>query len=170
MPWEQPLQQILDSIQGPGRENHGRDRHHRHRPVARIRRYQWRISAADPDRVRILDRFRRFELLPLLLLLQRRSAAVMENSGDDRRLLRAGPSRADRSDPARRRAACGRYRQWHARRRHRARPAAVDSRSRDLGGRTRRRRLGGEARRAVRRRCSPPSPLPIISAGMRDQR
>ena len=73
MPWEQPLQQILDSVQGP---------------VAKImaviviivtgltclRRDRRRLSPADPDRVRPLDRVRRVELLPVVLQLRRRSA------------------------------------------------------------------------------------------------
>ncbi len=33
MPWEQPLQQILDSVQGAGLEDHRGDHHHHHRPV-----------------------------------------------------------------------------------------------------------------------------------------
>ena len=31
MPWEAPLQSILESIEGTGREDHRGDHHHRHR-------------------------------------------------------------------------------------------------------------------------------------------
>ena len=130
MPWEQPLNQILQSIQGP---------------VAKIISViiiivtgltlafgdtLGRLSPADPDRLRSVDRLRRVELLPVLLLVRRRSAGLMEQRCDHRRLLRAGPSRADRADPARRRAARRRDRQRHARGRDRPRPAALDRRRR----------------------------------------
>ena len=80
MPWEQPLNQILESIQGP---------------VAKVVSVIviivtgltlafWgdlgRLSAADPDRVRPFDRLRRLQLLPLLLLLWRRGADLMDQS------------------------------------------------------------------------------------------
>ena len=74
MPWEQPLQQILQSIEGP---------------VAKIMAViiiiitgltlafgdsSGGLSAAGADRVRPVDRFRRQLVLSLLLLLRRRSA------------------------------------------------------------------------------------------------
>ena len=77
MPWEQPLQQILDSVQGP---------------VAKIVAVIIIITTgltlafgetsggfppADPDRLRPLDRLRGVELLPVVLLVRRRGAAVM---------------------------------------------------------------------------------------------
>ena len=80
MPWEQPLQQILDSVQGPVAKivaviiiiMTGLD--------ARLRRDRGRISPADPDRLRPLDRLRRVELLPVVLLLRRRSARLMQST------------------------------------------------------------------------------------------
>ena len=117
MPWETPLNSILESMQGPGRQDHLGDHHHRDRPDARLRRHVRRLPPADPDRLRPVDRLRRVELLPVLLLLLRRSAGLMAAIVDAgcARLLRAGPSRADRPDPARRRAADRRDRQRHAR-------------------------------------------------------
>jgi len=55
MPWEQPLNQILQSVQGP---------------VAKI--------IADPDRVRPLDRLCGVELLSDLLRIRRRGGDLME--------------------------------------------------------------------------------------------
>ena len=77
MPWETPLNSILESVQGP---------------VAKIISViiitvtgltlafgdtSRRLSPPDPDRVRPVDRLRRVELLPVLLLLLRRSAGLM---------------------------------------------------------------------------------------------
>ena len=77
MPWETPLNSILESVQGP---------------VAKIISViiitvtgltlafgdtSRRLPPADPDRVRPVDRLRRVELLPVLLLLLRRSAGLM---------------------------------------------------------------------------------------------
>ena len=77
MPWEEPLQQVLESVQGP---------------VAKIvaviiiivtgltlafGETSRRLPQADPDRVRPVDRVRRIELLPQLLQLRRRSADRM---------------------------------------------------------------------------------------------
>ena len=77
MPWETPLNSILESVQGP---------------VAKIISVIiitvtgltlafgdtiGRLPPADPDRVRPVDRLRRVELLPVLLLLLRRSAGLM---------------------------------------------------------------------------------------------
>ena len=77
MPWEQPLQQILDSVQGPRRQNRGRHRHHRDGPDLGIRRNRGRVSQDDPDRVRPLHRLCGLQLLPDLLLVRRRRAAAM---------------------------------------------------------------------------------------------
>ena len=76
MPWEQPLTQILDSDPGPGRQGPVGHRHHHHWPDARLRRNLRWLSPADPDRLRPLDRLRRVELLPVLLPVRRRGAAV----------------------------------------------------------------------------------------------
>ena len=77
MPWETPLNSILESVQGP---------------VAKIISViiitvtgltlafgdtSRRLPPADPDRVRPVDRLRRVELLPVLLLVLRRSAGLM---------------------------------------------------------------------------------------------
>jgi type IV secretory pathway VirB2 component (pilin) len=76
MPWEGPLESILESIQGP---------------VARIVAViviiatglalafgdtSWRLPQADPDRVRPVDRVRGFELLPVVLLVQSGGAVL----------------------------------------------------------------------------------------------
>ena len=80
-----------------------------------------RLPPADPDRLRPVDRVRGVELLPVVLLLRRRSADLMRDRRHEPSGLRgAGPSRADRADPARRRAALRRHPQRHARRRARA--------------------------------------------------
>ena len=68
MPWEQPLQPDPGVDRGPGRQDHRGDHHHRHRPDARLRRHLRRLPPADPDRLRPVDRLRRVELLPVLLL------------------------------------------------------------------------------------------------------
>ena len=169
MPWETPLNSILESVQGP---------------VAKIISViiitvtgltlafgdtSRRLPPADPDRLRPVDRLRRVELLPVLLLA---SPAERWSDGRDRRsrrarLLRAGPSRAHRPDPDGRRAADRRDRQRHARGGDRPRPAALDPRRADLGGRPCRRRLGGEARSAVRRRGAPAPSLPRPSRRLR---
>ena len=62
------------------------------------------------------------------------------------RLLRAGPSRAHRADPARRRAARRGDRQRHARRRRRPGPAPLDRRRAHLADRPCRGGLGRQAR------------------------
>ncbi len=78
MPWEQPLNQILQSVEGP---------------VAKIIAViiiivtglslafgdtSGRLSAPDPDRVRSVDRVRGVELLPVVLLVRRRGADLMD--------------------------------------------------------------------------------------------
>ena len=78
MPWEQPLNQILQSVEGPGRQDPGRHHHHRHRSDARIWRHLGRVSPADPDRVRSVDRVRSELLLPVVLLVRWRGAGVMD--------------------------------------------------------------------------------------------
>src|SRR6202043_2312754 len=52
--------------------------HHRYWPDAGVRRFLRRLSQADPDRVRPLDRVCGQLLLPVVLLLRRRSAGLME--------------------------------------------------------------------------------------------
>src|SRR5258707_879942 len=61
-----------------GRQDHGCHHHHRHRTDAGVRRYLGRLSPADPDRVRPLDRFCGQLFLPLVLLLWRRSADLVD--------------------------------------------------------------------------------------------
>ena len=66
-------------------------------------------------------------LLPVVLLLRRRGAGLMDGDlvpRNRRGFRRAGASRADRADPARRRAARGRDPQRHAGGGARPRPAA----------------------------------------------
>ena len=78
MPWEAPLRSILDSIQGP---------------VAKILSVIvivvtgltlafGRLPPPDPDRLRPVDRLRRFELLPFVLLLLGRGAGLMLDAED----------------------------------------------------------------------------------------
>src|SRR5262249_37751841 len=50
-----------------GGQDHGGDRDHHHRALARLRRHEWRISATDPDRIRPFYRLCRFKLLSFLL-------------------------------------------------------------------------------------------------------
>jgi type IV secretory pathway TrbD component len=57
--------------------------HHRHRPYAGVRRYVGRISQTHPDRVRSLDRLRRLELLPVVLLFRRRGADLTDGEARD---------------------------------------------------------------------------------------
>ena len=166
MPWEAPLQSILESIEGPVAKIIAVHHHHRHRPDAGVRRYVGRRPPADPDRVRPVDRLRRVELLPVVLLVRRRSAGLMGGRRADRGLLCAGPPGADRADPARRRPALARHRQRHAGGRDRARPAALDRGPGHLGDRPRALGLGGAARPAIRGRGPPPPPLPDMDAAM----
>ena len=104
MPWEQPLQQILQSIEGPVSKI-----------IAVIIIIVTGLTLAfgdtsggfrrlDPDRVRPVDRVRGLIVLPVVLLLRRRSADLMTTSSAhelDSRVRGAGPSRPDRTDPAR---------------------------------------------------------------------
>src|SRR3546814_428473 len=66
---------------GTGRKDRRGDNHHRHRPDPRIWRDGRRLPAPDPDRLRLVDRFRRLQLLPVLLQLRRRSADLVIGSG-----------------------------------------------------------------------------------------
>ena len=78
MPWEQPLNQILQSVEGPVAKIlaviiiivTGSD--------ARVRRHVGRFPPADPDRVRPVDRVRGQLLLPVVLLVRRRGAGLMD--------------------------------------------------------------------------------------------
>ena len=92
-----------------------------------------RLPPPDPDRVRPVDRLRRVELLPVVLLVRRRGARLMDRAIPIAGLRRAGPSRADRADPARRRAALGRDPQRHAGGGARPRPAPLAGRPRCSG-------------------------------------
>jgi type IV secretion system protein VirB3 len=69
MPWEQPLNQVLQSVEGP---------------VAKILAVIWRyvrwLSTTYPDRVRSLHRFRGELLLPVVLFVRRWSVGVMDAS------------------------------------------------------------------------------------------
>ena len=113
-PGKQPLQQVLESVQGP---------------VAKIiaviiiivtgltlafGETAGRLSPADPDRLRPVDRLRRIELLLLLLQLRRRGADRM-TSRHIAGFEAPRASLAGRADPARRRAPRARHRQRHAR-------------------------------------------------------
>jgi type IV secretion system protein TrbD len=82
MPWETPLNSILQSVQGPVAKIISVIINHRDRPDARLRRHVRRLPPADPDRVRPVDRLRRVELLPVVLLLLRRGADLMAAIGD----------------------------------------------------------------------------------------
>ena len=147
MPWEAPLQSVLDSIQGP---------------VARIiaviiiiatgldaglRRHQRRLPQAGADRVRSVDRVRRIVVLPDLLQLQRRSGAGMNTSSTDTavRLRGAAAPLADRTHPAGWRAAHRGDCQRHAGRRRGARAATLAARH----GAVDRRALAGRVGRAT---------------------
>jgi len=67
---------------GTGRQDHRGDHHHHHGPDAGLRRHERRIPAPHPDRLRPLDRVRRVELLPVVLLVRRRSARLMASVAD----------------------------------------------------------------------------------------
>ena len=68
------------SVRGrTGRENHRRDRHHRHRSFAGLWRHLGRLPPAGPDRVWPLDRVRCLKLLPIVLLLRRRCGDLMDD-------------------------------------------------------------------------------------------
>jgi type IV secretion system protein VirB3 len=79
MPWEQPLNQILQSVEGP---------------VAKIiaviiiivtglslafRRYVRRFPQVDPDRIRPVHRVRRVEFLPVVFLVWRWGGDLMDS-------------------------------------------------------------------------------------------
>src|SRR3546814_16815949 len=64
-------------------QDHRRDDHHHHGSYPRLRRYVRRRAEADPDRLRPVDRLRRVELLPVLLLLRRRGARLMASQIDN---------------------------------------------------------------------------------------
>ncbi len=172
MPWETPLNQILESVQGP---------------VAKIISViiitvtgltlafgdtSGGISPIDPDRLRPVYRLRRVKLLPVLLLLLRRSAGLMAAIGDPDVPGFFAPVHRSLSDPilmggaprtvaiANGTLAVG----------YRLGATAVDSRRAHLGGGTWRRRLGGQARSAFRRRGAPASALPVLSRRMRHRR
>ena len=167
MPWEQPLNQILESIQGPvakvvsviviiitgltlafGETSGG---------FRRLIQIVFGLSIAFAASSFFLSFFS----------VRRRSAGLMDQDEPDHRLLRARPSRADRADPARRRAARGRDRQRHARRRRRLGPAALDRRRRHLADRPSGGGLGRQARSRLRRRGAPASALPAASGRVR---
>src|SRR6476469_7894952 len=62
---------------GPSGQDHGGDHHYCHLSDARLRRYFWRIPPPRSDRVRPLDRICSELVLPVVLLLRRRSAGLM---------------------------------------------------------------------------------------------
>jgi type IV secretion system protein VirB3 len=117
MPWEGPLQSILESIQGRWRAS---SRSSSSSPRA----WRWpsaigRLPQADPDRLRPVHRVRRVLVLPVVLQLLRRGRRM--NAAHDgvqlrSRLRGAAASLADRADPAGRAAHRG-DRQRHAGRR-----------------------------------------------------
>src|SRR3546814_11115231 len=61
----------------PGGKNRRRQHHYVDRADAGVRRDGGRLSAADPDHLRSVDRLRSVELLPVLLLFWRRSTDRM---------------------------------------------------------------------------------------------
>ena len=65
-----------------GRQDRRGDRHHRHGTHARLRRLIWRLSPPRADRLRPLHRLRGVELLPVLLLVRRRSTDLMRELAD----------------------------------------------------------------------------------------
>ena len=165
MPWEQPLQPDPAIGRRPGRQDHGGHHHHRHRPDAGVRRYLRRLSPADPDRIRPLDRFRGQLFLPVVLLLRRRSAGLMEEGVPGfaapvhraltEHILLGGAPRAVAILNGTLAAALGLgLRLWLAG------LSARDSRSGRRG-------LGREARSAVRRRGAPPFAHPRPSLRLR---
>jgi type IV secretory pathway VirB2 component (pilin) len=142
---------------------------------ARLRRYvEWRLPQADPDRLRPLDRLRRVELLPVVLLLWRRGARLMADAFEQWRrgagLHGARPPRSDRAHPARRRPAIARHPQRHA-----GRPrSALGLRlwlvgSRPLGGRPFHRPSGPPAvTRSSSRSCRRHLRIPAFLVGLRE--
>jgi hypothetical protein len=131
---KQPLNQILQSSKAR-RQDHRGDHHHRHRPDARLRRH----SGGFRRLIQIVFGLSiAFARRASSLSASSRSAAGRSSDGRTPakcRAFRAGPPRADRTDPARRRAALGRHPQRHARRRPRSRSAALARRPRALGDR-----------------------------------
>ena len=160
MPWEAPLQPILESIEGPvakiiaviiiivtgltlafGETSGG---------FRRLIQIVFGLSIAFAASSFFLSFFS----------LRRRGAGLMERRADIAGLRRAGPPRADRADPARRRAARGRHRQRHARRARSASACGSGSPASLLWA------IGhvaavwaAQARSAVRRRRAPASAL-----------
>jgi type IV secretory pathway VirB2 component (pilin) len=126
MPWEAPLQSILEIIEGPVAKI-----------VAVIIIIVTGLTLAFGDTSGGFRRliqivfglsiaFAASSFLPVVLQLRRRSAGLMTSSTDDiPGLLCPGPPRADRADPARRCAARTRHRQRHAGGRDRPRPAPL---------------------------------------------
>jgi len=78
MPWEQPLNQILQSVEGPVSKICCCHHHHRHGAVAGVRRYVGRLPSADTDRIRPVDCFCGVQLLFVVLLLRRRRGDLMD--------------------------------------------------------------------------------------------
>jgi P-type conjugative transfer ATPase TrbB len=70
MPWEAPLQSVLESIQGPVARIIAVIVIITTGPDAGLRRHQRRLSQAGADRLRPVDRVRRLVILPDLLQLQ----------------------------------------------------------------------------------------------------
>ena len=125
MPWEQPLQQILDSVQGPVAKI-----------VAVIIIITTGLALAFGDSsggfrklIQIVFglsiAFAASSLLPQLLQLQRRGAGLMAGDSTPRRLRGDAAPLADRADPDGRRPAGGGHLGRHPGRRHRHRPAAL---------------------------------------------
>ena len=141
MPWEQPLTQILDSIQGPVAK-----------VVSVIVIITTGLTLAFGE---TSGGFRRLIQIVFglsiafaassffLTFFQFGGGRWSDGSGrTDRRVLRAGPSCADRADSARRRATRGCHPERHARRRRGLGIAALDRRRRHMADRPSGRRLG----------------------------
>ena len=80
MPWEQPLNQILQSVEGPVAKILAVIIIIVTGSLARIWRHLRGFPPADPDRVRSVDRVRGELLLPVVLLVRWRGAGVMDES------------------------------------------------------------------------------------------
>ncbi len=153
MPWEQPLQQILQSIEGPVTNI-----------IAVIIIIVTGLSLAfgdagggfppHPDRVRPVDRLRRIVLLSVLLLVRRRSADLMTQivSQEPIQGFEAPVHRA-LTEPILLAggAACGRDPQRHGVGRYRAGAPPLDCRARAVGAWPHGCCVGREARPSVRR-------------------
>ncbi len=170
MPWEQPLQQILQSIEGPVAKI-----------IAVIIIIVTGLTLAFGD---TSGGFRRLIQIVFGLSIafaassfscrSSRSAAGRSSDGGRPRTARRGagihgpgPSGADRAYPARRRSARHRHHERDAGRGRGPWPASLAGRPRHMGHRPFRGRVGGEARSPIRRGREAASAHPGFSGGVR---